>query len=155
MTDELVEKIKNLPDEVALEAGQLFTMELGIVSADDLGALGDDPLLADPQQHVDELAELARVLLLSAATDEVDRDAAARSVDGAGRKQFILGGAEIVLLAGLLVTAYRAHRTGGKKKESRTVTSETRPDGTTVTTINETVEYDTSNLVADLLKQVH
>lgn len=149
----LDQRVRTLSDAEALEAAQLYALEIGAVPtaeiAEDVGA---HDLLARPQDHLPDLAQLARLLLLSGAAQ--DDPAVARSVEGAGRTQFVLGGAEIVVLAGLLVTAYHVHVTKGRSSETTTTKTTKREDGSVEVEVTREVRYGISGNLASLLVKV-
>jgi hypothetical protein len=155
MDNSLEAQIRELSDAESLEAAQLFVLDLGITPNPALDSLvASDELMAAPQSHLREFAELARLLLLNgAASDDVLE--VERSVAGTGRTQFILGGGEIVLLTGLLVTAYHVLVTKGKTKEITRESIETRPDGSIKVEITSEVEYGISARLFALLDKIN
>jgi hypothetical protein len=153
MDPELDHKIRALSDAEALEAAQLYALEIGALPEAELDeAVRADDLLQSPQDHIPDLAQLARLLLLTGAAE--DAPAARRSIDGAGQTQFILGGAEIVLLAGLLVTAYHVRVSKGKLAETTTTKTTTKPDGSVEVAVTHDVSYGISGKLASLLTKV-
>jgi hypothetical protein len=151
----LTDKILALSDNEACEAGQFLAIELGAspdaAIRDDLAA---DPLLTEKGATPTDIGQLARVLLLIAAEDPESTDAVERSVAAVGRQFFVLGGAEIVILAGLLVTAYQIHVTKGIKEVSRRTTIERSADGAEKVVISEKTKFNVTNVVAGMLRRL-
>jgi hypothetical protein len=125
MTDELTNRILSLDRAAAFEAAQLLAADLG-ADIDDAQP-PDDPILSDPLGHQDDIEDLSRILLAAAA--EVDADAVSRALDGAGRRQFVLGGLELVVLGTIALEGLRIVLTRGATSEEKTVTVERAPDG--------------------------
>lgn len=153
MDSQLDQQIRALSDAEALEAAQLYAFEVGATPDEPLDpAVAEHELLLAPTDHVAELAQLARLLLLTGTAN--DDPAAARAVAGAGQTQFVLGGAEIVLLAGLLVTAYHVHKTDGKIHDTTVEKTVTKPDGTVEVEVTHEVRYGISGRLLSLLTRV-
>lgn len=130
MNDAVMNEIRGLSREQALEAAGFLAGEFGLTSATNQQSTA---VLADwadrPYGHVDEAEELAR-LLLSAAAAMPDHQAAVRkAIEGVGRKQVVLAGAEIVALAALALGALQIIASGGKTSEEISETIETSEDG--------------------------
>ena len=154
MTSDLTATILELPDTEALEAAQFYALELPLTVAETPKAVASEEILTAPQENLKELAQLSRLLLLSGVED--DRDSVARSINGAGKTQFILGGAEIVALAVLLVKAANLVVTKGKTSVKETETTETNSDGSTKVTHTTETKYGLTALpkVASLLAKL-
>jgi len=75
----------------------------------------DHEAITKPERHPDDLEALAKVLLL--ITADIDPDAVTSAIDGAGNKQLILGGAELVALAVLIVGGLQVIISRGKTSE--------------------------------------
>ncbi|MFF5575681.1 hypothetical protein [Streptomyces luteogriseus] len=150
MTD-LDTRIKELDRGLAYEAAQLLAAELG---ADPDAQPIDHEVLTNPMTHQQDLEDLAKVLLL--VTAEIDQDAVARAIEGAGHKQLILGGAELVILGILVVGGIQVIMSKGKTSEHvETVTTERHANGHEQTTIStRTTHYGISKGAASLLGQL-
>lgn len=140
MDDALVKTIKELPRDQAMEAAR-FLAEAMAVTVDKRGATAVEPLTTEPYESLEEIDQLARLLMLASAADPELEDEVRSAIEGAGRKQFIFGGAEIVALAALAVSALHVVMTKGKKGETEKIKVEEKSDGTTVTTIDRKVTY--------------
>jgi hypothetical protein len=116
---EQVEQILALPRETAIEAARFISAEIAadasIEAAEKAGAWAS----AKPFSHVDDVETLARVLLIAQA---LGGDAAAArasvAIAGTGRQNVVLGGMEIVALAGLGVIALQISLTRGKVSDT-------------------------------------
>jgi hypothetical protein len=134
--DELLQQIRNLPNDRAMEAARLLASEdvspaRTRTMIDRVAAQVPD-LSAEAVQHAldqaspDEIAALSRALLTYAALD--GREADVRSaIDGAGRKLLLL---EAVAVGALALAAYQLWKTGGKQKVTSTIEVTVKPDGT-------------------------
>jgi len=102
MPDDLLNRILTLPRETAIEAARFVAAEAaGDVSDEEVeqsGAwVGEQPF-----SHVHDVEMLARVLLCVQAASGPDGAARVENaIAGSGRQNLVLGGVEIVALAGL------------------------------------------------------
>jgi hypothetical protein len=147
--NDLQTRIQELDQATAYEAAELLAAELG---ADPDAYPIDHDVLTDPMTHQDDLEDLAKVLLL--ATADLDSDAVARAIDGAGHKQLVLGGAELIGLAILIVGGIQVIMARGKTSEHvETVVVERDSSGQEqMTTTKRTTRYGISGRVAGLLE---
>jgi hypothetical protein len=150
MDETLANSIEELPRDQALEAARFLAEAMDVTpGGSDTKAV--EPLTVQPFQNIEEIDQLARLLLLAAASDPELEGKVRQAIDGAGHKQFIFGGLEIVALAVLAITALHVVITKGKKSESEKIKIEEKPDGTTVTTIDRKVTYGISAKLAGVL----
>lgn len=143
--------IQRLDRPTAYEAAQLLAAELG---ADPDDKPIDHEVLADPMTHQDDLEELAKVLLLAAA--DLDEDAVASAIDGAGHKQFVLAGTELIGLSIIIVSGIQVIMARGKTSEHvETVVVERDSSGQEqMTTTRRTTHYGISSRVAGVLREL-
>lgn len=150
MDASLVNMIEGLPRDQALEAARFVAEAMG-VTADEQAAAAVAALTDAPYESLEEIDQLARLLLLASAVDPDLEDGVRTAIEGAGRKQFIFGGAEIVALAVLAVSALHVVISKGKKAETERVEISTKADGMTVTTIDRKVTYGISARLGKVL----
>jgi hypothetical protein len=151
MTD-LVARIEGLSREEALEAAKYLSQSLGATpekATTEKKAL--QSLTDHPFANVEDIEQLARLLLLSAAAVPECEDAVRKAVGGAGGKQFILGGAEIVVLSSLALYALQVVITKGKTLDEKVVTI-TEEKGKKIVEIRKTVRYGVSAKLSEILK---
>lgn len=121
MSDSLIRTIQQLSRDEAIEAARF----LGRSVVEDEPAPHRDttlaPIAEEPYGHLPDVESLARLLLLVAASTPGGADEVERAIAGVGRKQLVLGGAEIVALAALAVVALRILVTGGRGRSARRV----------------------------------
>jgi hypothetical protein len=145
-------KIAELSREEALEAARYLSQSLGATTdkaETEKKAL--QSLTAQPYANVADIEQLARLLLLSAAATPEYEGAVQKAIKGAGEKQFILGGAEIVALASLALYALHLVITKGKTLDEQVVRI-TEEKGESRIEIRKTVRYGISARVSDILK---
>lgn len=143
-------QIERLDRATAYEAAQLLAAEIG---ADPDVKPVDHPLLSAPLAHQPELEELAKVLLLVVAAD--DQQSVSDAIAGAGHKQIVLGGGELIALAYVLVEGLRLIVARNKVREHVEIVVEHDKDGQEiVTTTKRTTQYGVSGPVASLLRQI-
>ncbi len=147
-TESLLETIRTLDEPTALEAAQLLAAALEAKPAYDT----ESPIFAAPLEHRPEIAEMCRLLLMVAATGTESRALTEEAIQGAGRKQLVLGGAEIVALASLAIGALQVYLSGGRTAEEEIMTVERQADGSELTTIRRSVKYGVSGHVGQLLR---
>lgn len=71
------------------------------------------------QEDATRLVTLLREVLIDLArSPEPDHERLLRAPDGAGKRQFVLGG-DVIALAAMALLGYFLHRTGGKKSEAK------------------------------------
>lgn len=154
MTTDLMKNIDSLSREQAIEAASFVASSIG---ADNTTHTDAAALLVEwsdrPYQHLSEAEELARLLLsVSAATPDLE-PIVREAIAGAGRKQVVLAGGEIVALAALALGALQAILSKGRTSEQVSETIEKGPDGkeTVVRTRNTT--WGISSTLGELLKR--
>jgi hypothetical protein len=145
----LSERIEKLNREQAIEAAQFLSRSL----AHGQSAVEDSaltPIKAQPFKYLEEVEQLARIILLSAAANPEYEAEVEKALAGTGQKQIILGGMEIIALAGIGLVALHVIVTGGKSKE--TIDTEiVSADGTKLKT-SQTTSYGISSRLGDVLK---
>jgi len=150
--DDLIREIENLSREQALEAAGFVSDQVTIdAETDGNEAEALEPLTDQPYQNIEEIEQLARLLLITAALTPEYQETVRRAIEGAGEKQFILGGAEIVALAVLTVGALHVLVSEGKESEEEVITIESEGDKTT-TTIHRTTKYGISGRLGSMLR---
>jgi len=102
-------------------------------------------------EHRADIVDLSRLLLLAAATDPEKQPLVAESIAGAGRRNLILGGAELVIIAGLVLNAIQMCIPRERTEE---FTLEQRPDGSSVTSIRKKVTYRVSGRAAKMVRSI-
>ena len=150
--NDLISKIEGLTREQALEASGFLSRQL----AQDSGAGEAErellaPLTAQPYRNIEEIEQLARVVLMSAALTPEYEEAVRKAVEGAGRKQYIFSGGEIVTLAAICLYALQVVITKGKTGEKETIRLKDK-DGKTSTVIRKEVTYGIGPGLAAILK---
>jgi hypothetical protein len=155
MTPNLMSEIDALSREHVIEAAGFVATSLGVTSStsQDVAAL-----LADwrdhPYKHLEQAEELARLVLSVGATDPELQPVVADALEGAGRKQVVFAGAEIVALAALALGALQVCLSRGKTFEEIAETNEVGPDGRKRTTTTRTTKWGISSSLGSLLKGV-
>jgi len=141
-------QIQQLDRAIAYEAAQMLAVELG---ADPDVKLISHEVITKPEHYPDDLEDLAKVLLLIAA--DITPDAVTSAIDGAGNKQLILGGGELVTLAVLVIGGLQVIISRGKTSEHVEIVIERDGNGEEhIVRINKTTHWRVSNPVADLLR---
>lgn len=149
---DLATRIEELTREEAIEAAGYLSESLGASAGkavEERTAL--QPLTEQPYANLADIEGLARLLLLTAAADPDHEEAARKAVEGAGGKQFIFGGAEIVALSSLALYALQLILTKGKTGEETEITI-TESKGEKVVQVRKSVRYGISTKLADVLK---
>jgi hypothetical protein len=151
-TPELAQRIEGLDEATALEAAQLLASAL---DAAPVGHAAGYEVLDRPLEHREDIAVLCRLLLLTAASIDADtRDLVEESIAGAGRKQLVLGGMELVALSVLVLGALQAFLSRGRTAEDEEISVTTREDGSQEVVIRKSVRYGISGNLAKLLGSV-
>jgi hypothetical protein len=149
--NDLVTRINELSREQSLEAARYLSAALGASAnkvAKESTAL--QPLTEQPYANAADIEALARLLLLSAAAEPDYQVALQKAVDGAGVKQFIFGGAEIVAISSLALYALQLVITKGKARTDEVVTIIDEAGKKTVV-VRKTVRYGVGSKLADIL----
>src|SRR3954462_8952808 len=114
----LTDDINGLSREAALEAVGYLGKSLGVSS--DLDPKENEllaPLTQQPYANIADIEQLARLTLLAAASDPTWEASVRKAVEGAGKKQFILGGTEIVAMSAIALYALQVIVSKGKTSE--------------------------------------
>jgi hypothetical protein len=114
MPAELIDAIGKLERDQALEAARFLCQALVGDEVADESAPELEAIVERPFFYLPEVETLARLVLLSAAASPEGADEVRKAIDGVGRKQFILGGGEIVALAAIAVVALNISLRGGR-----------------------------------------
>jgi hypothetical protein len=150
--NQLVNQIESLSREEALEAAQHLGL---LISEGRQAGEREEELLRDitnhPYANIEEIEQLSRILLLTAATLDGYEEAVRSAIDGAGRKQLILGGTEIVALAAIGLVALHILMTKGKSAEDEVINIK-EEDGKTVVSIKRKTTYGISDSLGGILK---
>jgi hypothetical protein len=148
--NDVIKKINNLNREEALESGQYVALK--ITAGETVGDREKEilkPLTDQPYANIKEIEELTRLVLLAAGTEgEYDVKTA---IEGAGRKQFILGGAEIVVLAGIALLALQTIYNKGKGSETKSFKIE-EENGKVSISFDQKTTYGVSSSLGSILK---
>ena len=130
-----VAALANLPPGAAAEL-EALAQQTGLSSSEELGAL-------------------LRAVLADLAETAADGGAAvSAAIDDVGRKQIVIG-PELYGICTLLIAAYVAIRTGGKKAEVETIEVTEAANGRTKVKISKRVEYlNPFGPLATLLKRI-
>ncbi|MEV0239391.1 hypothetical protein AB0I06_05550 [Streptomyces sp. NPDC050674] len=152
---EAIEAIRVHPRDRVLEAiGYLADSQGGDWTPPKLPAEVDElvqEMAEQPYAHLAEIEAVARVALTLASLDsDLSADVAA-AIDGTGRKQVILGGAEIVTLATLAVVALYIVLTKGKAATHTSVRIEVDGEHTSIV-LDQQVKYGLPAQVAGLAR---
>jgi hypothetical protein len=149
--NDLVTRINGLSREESLEAARYIGSALE-VSADKVAKerVALQPLTEQPYAHLADIEALARLLLLTAAANPDYQPALKKALDGAGMKQFILGGAEIVAISATTLYALQLVITKGKEAEEHIVTI-TEEGGKKTVEMRNSVRYGIGPKLADIL----
>ena len=118
----LIEDINGLSREAALEAVGYLGKSLGI-SAEEHAKEREllEPLTGQPYANLADIEQLARITLIAAASDPSREASVRKAIEGAGKKQFILGGAEIVALSVVALYALQVVMARGKVSEEQEI----------------------------------
>jgi len=151
---ELIQQIQQLSREQALEAAGFVADAITEESKPEIDAEDELKRITDqPYQHLEEIEQMARLLLMEAATIEDYQGYVQSAVEGAGKKQVILGGMEIVALAVISLGALHVILSKGRISEGKT-TKIRDENGKTVIEIKEEVKYGISGTLASILKNI-
>jgi hypothetical protein len=121
MSNELIDRIHSLTRDQALEAARFVAKSLAGDEPADANIPELKAISEEPYRHLPDVEVLARLVLLSTAVTPEGAAQVEQAIAGAQRKQFILGGAEIVMLAALAVVALKIVVTKGKGKTTRRI----------------------------------
>ncbi|XVS62140.1 hypothetical protein ACQPYE_28245 [Actinosynnema sp. CA-299493] len=125
MTENLQDRIDDTGQEIAFEAVLLLGSALAIKPEE----VPDSSLLSEPMGHLDELHTLALIALSLAAEGET-AELVEESLEGAGRKQLVLGLSDIIMMAALATTIISTISLRRRQQHEEVTTFERDPDGT-------------------------
>ncbi len=109
-----MEKIENrigeMRTEELIEATQMVANQ--IINGADTSNIETEleKVLANPATHIAEVEEFCRVFLFEAADSETYRQIVIDAINNTGKKNFVMSGMEIVLLAAVIVAGIRVIR---------------------------------------------
>lgn len=150
--NDLTKQIESLTFEEVLETAQHLALKIS--EGQPTGEREKQflkPFLDQPYSNIEEIEQLSRLLLLAAATIEGYEEDVKSAIEGAGRKQLILGGTEIVALATMGLVALHTLLTKGKSGEDEAITIEEK-DGKTTISIKRRTTYGISDSLGKILK---
>lgn len=150
--NELPNLIENLSREEALEAAQYLALRIS--EGQSPGVREESllkPIIEKPYENIQEIEQLSRLVLLTAAANPENEEVVRSAIAGAGRKQIILGGSEIIALATLGLLALNLLLTKGKSSERQTIKIEEK-DGKNTFMVENQVSYGISASLGQLLK---
>lgn len=150
----LVERIKGLTREEALEAALALADDLGAADHEQDNAIREFTAQVETNAfaHLPEVDDLARILLISAGLQARFRPGVEEILDAAGRKAFIFGGTEIVMLAGLGILALRLILSKAKDKETEHIEITSSDNGKVILKYKHEVRY--VSLSTQLMQQL-
>jgi hypothetical protein len=122
MSVNLIEAINKLERDQALEAARFLCQSLVGDELVDEGCPELQLIAEQPYAHLPDVESLARLVLISSASVPGSMEQVRKAIAGTGRKQFILGGAEIVALAALAVVALNIVVRGGHGRTAESLT---------------------------------
>lgn len=149
---DLTNSIETLSRAEALEAAQ--NLALQITQNASPSAREEElskPFIDKPNENIQEIEQLAQLILLTAAADPDNAEAVRSAIEGAGGKQLILGGTEIVVLATLGLFALNLLVTEQKSWKGQTIKIEEEAGKATFIIENQ-VSYGISPSLGQLLK---
>jgi hypothetical protein len=153
--NDIVSRIEQMSREEAFEAIGLIGAYIAPEASDESMAQQSlDQLLKQPYANIDELEQLARVTLIGAALTPEYEEVTRKAIEGAGQKNFILGGAEIVALSIVALAALHVIVTKGKASESETFAFEEKDGKLVAVSQKKEVKYGISSGLAAALKSV-
>jgi hypothetical protein len=151
---ELIQQVQQLSRVQALEAAGFVADAITEESQPGISVESKLQSITDqPYQHIDEIEQIARLLLMQAATTEEYQGYVQSAVEGAGKKQIVLGGMEIVALAVISLGALHVVLSKGKTS-AVTETEIYEENGKKVAKIKEEVKYGISDTLASILKSI-
>jgi hypothetical protein len=151
--NQLLEKIGKLSREELFEAAQFLSQEISsgrFPEEDETKALATISTL--PFEHIDEYENMARILLMAAAMNPDLIANVENAIAGAGKKQLVLGRAEIALLGGLFLVGLQTVITKGASSRSEIIKYEEDERGKKTITINKKTTYAISSVLETIFK---
>lgn len=150
--NELVNKIQNLSREETFEAvgfvGEYVTID---TSGGEKEQKSLNQLLEQPYANIEELEQLARLALISAALTPEYEEITRKAIEGAGQKHFVLGGAEIVALSVIALVALHVIVTKGKTGETEIMRLEEKDGEIVAVEIRKEVTYGINTKLGSVL----
>ncbi|UGY92081.1 hypothetical protein [Streptomyces gobiensis] len=149
-TATLLQRIAQSDEAGVLEAVQLLTTALFV---EEEGASGlDSSVLSQPLEHRADLLALARVVLSVAALEEATAPLVEQSLDGAGQKQLVLGGAEILAIGVAVSMVAKLLFTRGRREKREKIDIERGSDGSEKIVIDRCVSYGSSRALTSAVR---
>jgi type I restriction-modification system DNA methylase subunit len=145
-------KIEGLSRAEAIEAAQYYCLSINVdkfIGKYDKSTL--NLITEKPQEYIEEIDELARIILIHAALNPEYGELVDRAIAGAGRKQIVLGGVELITISVLLIIAVQIIITRGKKEEEEDIRIEEK-DGKFTIHIKKKTSYGIGAKLASILK---
>ena len=149
---DLTNSLEKLSREEALEAAQ--NLVLRVTQNASRSEREDElpkPFIDKPNENIGEIEQLARLILVTAAADPERVEAVTSLIEGAGRKEVVLEGTEIVVLATLGLFALDLLLRKGESSDRHTIEIEEQ-DGNTILVIESGISYGVSPSLGQLLK---
>jgi len=103
--EDTLQKIQHLSRSHALEAAKYVASIIADEAILPTSEIAD--ILGDLSEHTDEVEDLSRVILINAALQPQYTEIVETAIDNTGKKKLILGGAEIVALAAIVLAALK------------------------------------------------
>ena|ERR1039457_4379945 len=151
---EIFKKIELLSREQVIEAAGFLAKAITEEREPEIAITPLIKEIADhPYQHLEEIEQIARLLLLNAATMDDFKPYVRPAIEGAGQKQVILSGGEIVALATIALGALQIVFSKGKTYTEK-ITEIREENGKTVVKIKEVAKYGISGVLASILKKI-
>ena len=150
--NELQQRIEKLTQEDVFEAAQFFAQE---ISEGKLSGQCEDEVLKEitkkPFENIDEFEDMAKILLSVAAETPNLQNEVEQAIAGVGKKQFILGGTEIIMLSGLILVGLHILISRGVSSVSESIEYEEK-DGKIFVRINKKTTYGISSVLGNIFK---
>jgi hypothetical protein len=148
---DLTKSIEELRLEEALKAAQNLALQITQnATPSEREEELPKPFIDKPNEKIYEIEQLARLILLTAASDPENAEGVRSTIEDAGRKELVLEGTEIVVLATLGFFALNL-LAQGKSSEHPTIKIKEEGGKTTVV-IERRVSYEISPSLGQLLK---
>ena len=148
---DLTELIEKLPRAEALEAAQNLTLRVTQnASKDEREEELPKPFIDKPNENVQEIEELARLILLTAAANSESAEAVGCAIQAAGSTESTDGGAEMIVLATLGAFALNLLVTKEVSSDRPTIKIE-EEDGRATFVIENQISYGISRSLGQFL----
>jgi hypothetical protein len=149
----ITKKIESLTREQALEAASLLNHLIVEDNASSFSSENLNKLLENPYQNVAKIEELCKVILICAYYTPEYKEDTELILDSVGKKNFILGGTEIVAISTIAVAALHIILTRGKKSHEETMVVDTE-NGKVQSKTVKTEYYSFSDQIGSVIKDV-